>query len=614
MNSKFIQKIIPPIFILLIAMAGLLSAAELQVTATINSNRVAVDEQFTITLQVVGGGMMNSIEPELPNLDEFAAYTGSNQSSNFQFINGKMSTSKTITYYYIARKIGSFTIPPIPVKLKGETFASKPINIEITKSTQPQPSQRSNTGRAPQQQASTDVKDNIYLKTIVDKKKVFVGEPVTVSYVIYTALQVTNYSFRNKPNYGDFWSEEFQSKGSPQTSEKIINGRRFLTATLKKVVLFPTSTGKKSIPPQEVEAAVRMRERRARRDIFDSFFDDPFFGRTVNHILKSDEVELEILPLPTAGRPRDFSGSVGRFSMTTSVDQNTVKTNDAITLKIVIAGEGNIRTMSLPKPKFPDSFEVYDPKISEKIDRSGASIKGRKTYEYLLVPREQGQFRIDPITFSYFDLNEKRYKTLSRGAMDIIVEKGDKRVSSPARGLSKSEVKLLGKDIRYISLENETFEPVGEKFYNSLLFWFLLSGPILVFMSGIFYRQHQEKLGTNIAYARSRKAQKMANRQLKTAHTAMKAGDVTLFYSELARALTAFAGNKLNVQESALVRDELIKALRFRGIEDELVQSFDSVLQECDFRRFAMPDAPETAMETAYENVNTLIVSLEKKL
>ncbi len=590
-----------------------LSAADIKVTATVNSNRIAVDEQFAVTLQVEGGSV-NSIEPVLPDLDEFAAYTGSNQSSNFQFINGRMSASKTITYYFIARKTGKFTIPAISVRYKGKDYKSQPIRIEITKAAQQQSGQV--TGRSSRRQAgqSADMKENIYLKAEINNKKVFVGEPVTVSYKIYTALQVTNYSFRNKPNYGDFWSEEFDQNGSPRTFEKIINGRRFIVATLKKLVLFPTSAGRKTIPPQEIEATIRMRERRARRDIFDSFFDDPFFGRTVNKKLKSNPLTIEVLPLPVAGRPASFSGSVGRFSMTTSIDNRQVETNDAITVKVVIAGQGNIRTLNLAKPKFPASFEVYDPKIKEKIDRSSGTIKGRKTFEYLLVPREPGQFRIDPITFTYFDIREERYKTLSRGAFDITVKKGEKLLSPPPRGWSKSEVKLLGKDIRYISLEMAVFTPVEERFYRSLTLWFLLIAPLLVVGGGMAYRRHQEKLGTNVAYARSRKAQKLASRQLKAAHTAMKNGDVATFYTELARALTTFVGNKLNVQESSLVREQLTAELAKCGIEKELVDSFDAVLQECDFHRFALPDAPETAMQQGYKKVDTLIVSLEKKL
>ncbi|MCA9734185.1 MAG: protein BatD [Deferribacteres bacterium] len=596
------------------AVASLMQAGDLKVTATVNSNQITVDEQFTVTLTVEGGSNLNSVEPVLPNIDEFAAYTGSNQSSNFQFINGRMSSSKTITYYYIARKVGSFTIPAIVVKHQRDSYQTQPITLQITKAPQSAPGQQQRLASGQQPASSTAIEDNMYLKAEVDKKNVYVGEPVTISYVIYTALQVTNYSLSNKPNYGDFWSEEIPMKGSPATTERIINGRRFLVATLKKIVLFPTSSGVKTIPPQEVEVAVRMRERRAKRDIFDSFFDDPFFGRTVNQVLKSNELELEIKPLPVTGQPRGFSGSVGRFSMTTSVDKRQVKTNEAITLKAVIAGEGNIRTLSLPQPNFPKSFEVYDPKIGENIERDNGKIKGRKTFEYVIIPRDEGNFRIEPLSFTYFDIGENQYKTISRGPIDIEVEKNDRQVVASPRGLSKSEVKLLGKDIRYISLENEAFSQIDKKFYTSFLFWIILLSPALIVVAGVAYSRHQEKLGTNVAYARSRKAQKVASRQLKAAHMAMKNRDVSGFYTELARALTAFVGNKLNVQESALVRDELIKSLLARGIESATVETFDAILQECDFHRFAMPDAPETAMEKAYQKVNELIVSLEKNL
>lgn len=187
------------------AVASLMQAGDLKVTATVNSNQITVDEQFTVTLTVEGGSNLNSVEPVLPNIDEFAAYTGSNQSSNFQFINGRMSSSKTITYYYIARKVGSFTIPAIVVKHQRDSYQTQPITLQITKAPQSAPGQQQRLASGQQPASSTAIEDNMYLKAEVDKKNVYVGEPVTISYVIYTALQVTNYSLSNKPNYGDFW-------------------------------------------------------------------------------------------------------------------------------------------------------------------------------------------------------------------------------------------------------------------------------------------------------------------------------------------------------------------------------------------------------------------------
>ncbi len=599
--------------VLVPALSGL-HAEEFSISAALDKNTVGKNQQFRIIVEMSGGTVMNAVEPELPSLDEFAAYVGRSSSTNIQVVNSRFTSTKTITFSYVARDTGTYEIPPIVVNYKGETYKTRPLKIQVIPAavTPAQPGRRS---QRPTPRTNDSLEDNIYLRAIPSKKKVYQGEAVILTYKLYTRLQVTNYGFRNQPHYGDFWVEDIPMRRQPRTTDEIIDGVRYTTAILKRIALFPTSAGRKTIPAQDMEVSVRVRDRRTRRSVFDTFFDDPFFGRTVNHMLTSNAVDIEVMPLPRQGKPADFSGAVGRYDISMSVDKAQVKANEALTLRLVLSGEGNIKTLPAPEIPFPDRFEVYEPKINEKITRSASGISGSKTFEYVLIPRSAGTFTIDPVSFSFFDPEVGTYRRVSTSAVDITVLKGDRNALSAAgSGLSKRDVELIGRDIRFIARTADPFQPIGRRVYHDALFWLLLVAPLLVAGYGMYYRATQEKLGSNIAYARSRKAGKVARRQLQQAHKLMQQGDVPGFYAELARALTHFVGNKLNLLEGSLVREDIAAEMRARQVAGEHIEAFETILSECDFRRFAVSEAPEDAMQEAYEKVKTLITELEKEL
>lgn len=594
--------------------AGTSLAADVTVTATVNPTTVAQNQQFVLTVEVAGKNATRAERPELPNIDAFAAYSGSSSSQSIQIINGVMSQTVTYSYYYLAREPGTHTIPAITVKLGNDTFQSQPAQIEIVQrgaGAAPPPASGSGSARSNGDELG-NLADNLYLKAHINKRRVYQSEPVIVEYKIYTRVQVINYAPTGQPNYGDFWAEEFEVQ--PVVRNEMIDGQAFRVATLKKVALFPTSAGKKTIPGQEMEVSVRVRERRQRRDFFDSFFDDPFLGRTITQRIASRPVDIEVLPLPQEGRPAGFTGAVGDYRISASVDRSSAKTNEAITLKIVLAGSGNIKMMALPPIKFPDQFEVYDPKINEKITREDNRISGSKTFEYLLIPRRAGQFELPPVRFAYFDPAAGSYRTIATDKITLRIDQGEQTASNIGSGFSKEEVRLLGQDIRHIQKTASSFHARNRAFYHAPLFWAGLLAPLLVLLTGVYFRSQQERMSSNVAYARSRKAQKLAQRQLKKARLSMDGGDVANFYAEAARALTTFAGNKLNVDEAALVTEELVARLRERRLDEALVQEFQALLAECDFRRFAMPDAPGAAMQASYERIRKLLVELERRL
>ena len=442
MENSLINKLVCTFFLILVAASGL-QAEPLSITATVSRTRLAVNQQLALTIELSGDGAQRAEQPELPDMGGYLTFLGSGGTSqNMSFVNGKMSVSKSFTFYYLAAKAGTFTIPPIKVVHKNKTIQSQPITLTITPSSTPPSPDRQKQGRTDNKNS-----ENLYIRTLVNKKTVFQNEPIVVTYRIYAAVSVTGYSIIKLPETTGFWVEDIEMPPQPEVKEEIINGQRYVTADIKKMTLFPTSPGKRSIGPLSLQCEVKEQTRRRSRDIFDSFFDDGFFGRTVRKTISSPIAEINVKPLPRIDKPDSFSGVVGQFKITASVDKNTVKTDEAVTLTVTLSGVGNIRTLSEPVVQIPPDFEQYEPTISEKIDRTNGVISGSKTFEYVLVPRFPGMQRIKPIEFSYFDPKTKSYKIVRSPELLINVEKGAGQiVRSGGSGLSKEEIERMRKE------------------------------------------------------------------------------------------------------------------------------------------------------------------------
>ena len=340
------------IFLLISILIHLISntfAADIEIKTSVDRTRVGLNQNFTLTVDVSGDKADNTGNPQMPDINDFAAYMGSSGTSqNIQIINGRMNVSKSHSFTYRAIALGKFTIPAATVKYDGKEYRSKPIQIEVVKATtqQPQQQQRRSPFSANQQPATQVDKNNLYLKVAVSKRQVYVNEPLIVSFKIYTRVSVTQYGVTKLPNTAGFWVEEFDIGKQPQTTEKILNNQKYMVAEIKRMALFPTDAGKKKIGAMEIECNVRVQTKR--RSIFDSFFDDPFFGRSVRKLVTSKPITINVLPLPSEGKPANYSGLVGNYNITSSIDKKHVKTNEAISLKIEISGTGNILPTIFP--------------------------------------------------------------------------------------------------------------------------------------------------------------------------------------------------------------------------------------------------------------------------
>lgn len=585
---------------------------DFEIKAYVNKSSVRLNQQFELNVELSGRDVQRVSDPEVPVLDGFASFIGTSNSTSMQFVNGRMSVSKTFKHHFLASTEGKFQIPAITVRYKGETYSTDVIDIEIVKGTSPQ--QRSS--RIPgSPNDPQDLSEQLFLKASVDKRRVYKNEPVIISYKIYTTVNVTNYGVSQLPSTVGFWSEEFEMPQRLTSFTEFVNGRQYQVYEIKKMALFPQGSGQKTLEPMVIECEVQLpRRRRRSRDIFDSFFDDPFSRNTKRVGIQSNSISIEVLPLPEKGKPSDFSGAVGSFSIRSSVDKTRVKTNEAITLKVNISGTGNIKIVPQPKIDFASDFEVYDPKINESIKRSSGQISGSKLFEYVIIPRFPGQQSIKPVTFSYFDLPSKTYRTISTDTKVISVAKGDDQFVNVGIGSSKEDVRFIGQDIHYLQTRIPEFQRKNSVFYKKTFFYVILIFPLIILGTAFAYRAHLDKLSSNVAYARSRKANHMALSRLKDANKQMKANNLSGFYGEVSKALMGFIGDKLNVASAGLITDEVDKMLHVQKIEENTVSSYLDCLKTCDYKRFAPGDSNNLAMSDFFEKAKKAIINLEKEI
>jgi len=584
--------------------------AQVTVTATVDRTRIGLNEEFMLAVEISGNG-----EPKLPDMNAFAALAGTSSSTNIQMVNGRFSQSVTYQYTFFARTAGKFTIGAVEVESKGQVYRSQPIEIEIVAGSASPQSQApaGGAGRAQQGEAPPDLEGSLYLEAKVDRSRVYQNEQVIIRYRIYTRLNISSYGVSSLPNYSGFWAEDFPMQGQPKTTREVINGQTYLVAEIKKTALFPQSVGKKKLEPLMIECEVQLPRKRS-RDIFDQFFDDPFLARTTRQRVSSRPVEIEVLPLPEESKPANFSGAVGNFSLTTNVDRTQVKTNEAISLKVRVNGTGNIKILPAPKIELPSDFEVYDPKVAENINHDNDQISGSKAWEYVIVPRFQGNQEIKPVTLSYFDPRAKVYKTASTAPILLTVEKGAGDFSAAAGGVSKEDVRLLGQDIRFIATAALPFKKADQMFYAQPLFLSMMALPVVALLAAFVYQRHQEKLSTNVAYARSRKAGDIAQKRLAAAKKLLQQNDEKGFYAAVQRALLGFLGNKLNVAEAGLMTDEAERLLAEKQIDAEIIGAYLNCLQICDFQRFAPTQSNGKAMQNFYEQARQALETMAKAL
>jgi hypothetical protein len=392
-----------------------------------------------------------------------------------------------------------------------------------------------------------------------------------------------------------------------------VNGKIFKTALLKKIVLFPQKSGECIIDPYTIECVIGIPVRTRPQSIFDEFFGG---GQSVKQILKkvkSTPVKIYVKPLP-ANKPASFQGAVGNFTFRTYIDKKVVKTNDAINLKFAVSGNGNLKVIEAPEIDFPSDFETYDPKTSVNSNVTVAGVTGNKTFEYLIIPRHSGDFKIHAVEFTYFDTEEKQYKTLSSGEIEIKVEKGaNENTTTIVSGVSKEDVKFLGKDIQFIKVNVPDFSKTDDYFFGSLKFFLLYFTSLLLFVILVLFWRKQIRENANIAKVRNKKANKVAHKRLKDAHLYMKDNKNEEFHEYILKALWGYMSDKLAIPAAELSREKVQEESTLLNIDQEYIQKFLEILDTCEFARYA-PVESVSQMDNVYNDAISVISKIEQSI
>ncbi|MCK9408438.1 MAG: BatD family protein [Bacteriovoracaceae bacterium] len=598
-------------FFMLVAMWtwNVLFAQDVSFTAGVDKNPVAADEQFTLEFTVTTSGASPK-NFRTPDFGKVLVLSGPNQSTSMQIINGSVTSSQTFSYILQAREPGKMTIGAATIEISGNQYKSNPIELTVTKSSgKKQQQAKSAQGEA------VDIGDNLFLRAIVDRSRVYQGEQITVTYKIYTRARIVNYSINKLPTMTGFWGEELQLPQQVSLSNEVINGKQYQVGVLKKMALFPTQSGSLDINPMELTCQVQVQSRRRSNDIFDQFFNDPFFGaQTANVPLKSDPVKVTVLPLPQSPVPESFQGAVGKFTLTASLNKRRSKTNEPISLKATISGSGNVKILEAPKLHLPSDFEQYDPKVKEDIERTGSAISGTKTFEWLIVPRYPGDKKIPALEFSYFDVGQRRYVTLRTNEFNVVVEKGSAEAPQTASGLSKEDVRLLNQDIRFIKTDAGSFHQKDKELFDPVAAATITVIPFVAFLGLMFYRQKALSEMSDVVTFRSRKALKIAAKKLANAKQLMNANNSEAFYAEVSTAMWQYVSDKLSIDRAELSIDNVTQTLQEKRVSAELTQKIKELLEACEFSRFAPGSSSQEEKNKMYEMASSIIVASEREL
>lgn len=568
------------------------------------------------TFQLVYSINATAKELRIPEISDFEIVAGPFQSKNSstQIINGSIthSTSLRFTYTLLPKKEGTFTIPAATIMVDKQKYSSNTLTIKVLPADEEVAPSNNSSNTAPKTQAVTN--DNLFIRTIVSHKNVYEQEYILVTYKIYTRVDLVNIDKVKFPDFKDFLMQEIELPKDKQFALENYNGKNYNTITLRQVLLYPQRSGTLEIEKMTCDAIVRVRNNRPSRSIFDDFFDT--YQEIVKPIASNTE-KIEVKALPS-GKPAGFSGATGTFTLSSSINKTELTTNESVTIKLKISGNGNIKLIKNPEIKFPADFEVYDPKVENNFTNTTAGVSGTKTIEYLAIPRHSGTFTIPPIEFSYFDTKSKTYKTLKSESFTLNVAKGavgeeDGNAPIVNNFTNKESVKMLGSDIRHISMNDFQLHKPAPFFFGTWGFAFAYIIPLVIVMLVFWFFRKQAKENADIIKVRNRKANKIAQKRLRSAEKYLKEQKKEEFYSELLKAIWGYLCDKLSIPQAQLNKDNVENELRKHNLEEDSIQDFMQVLNNCEFAQYA-PGENIEARDHLYADTIRIITLLEERI
>lgn len=602
------------LFIILI-IAGTKVSADDKASFVANApEAVASGDQFKLTYTV---NTQNIRDFRAPSIKDFDVLMGPNRSFSQTIINGVSNSSVTYTYILMADKQGTFTVPGATAVINGKASTSNSVKIKVLPPDQASGnsnngSRQNSAGRPSQASSGNSISSNdLFVTANVSKTNVYEQEALLLTYKIYTLVNIAGLDDAKMPDFKGFHSQEVDLPQKKQASLEHYNGRNYQTIVYRQFVLFPQQSGKLEIDPAKFVIVVAKAV--ASDDPFDAFFNGGSNYVEIKKTVATPKVTVNVMQLPS-GKPANFSGGVGEFSISSSINTKELKTNDALTVKLIISGVGNLKLINNPEVAFPKDFETYDPKVDNKFSLTKEGLSGSKVIEYLAVPRSAGTYKIPSVDFSYFDLKTKSYKTLKTEEYEVKVEKGAGNADQViANFTNKEDLKVLGNDIRFIKMGDTALTPKGNFLFGSLAYYLWYIIPFCLFIVFVIIYRKQAIENANVAKVRTKKANKVATKRMKLAGKLLAENKKDQFYDEVMRALWGYISDKLNIPVSKLSKDNIEYELNKYGVQADLIKEFIEALNQCEFARYA-PGDENAAMDNVYSSAIDVMSKMENSI
>ena len=581
-----------------------LSRAQISVSAP---SKVPAGENFRIAYTINTQYVEDFRAGNIPSGLELIAGPYTSQQSSYQMINGHTSSSSSITFTFTvyAGKNGSFVVPPAHARVRGKWVASRPVRITVS-------GRARNSGGAPQMHqdaggqqeeiaaaGSAITSKDLFIKVTANKYRVHEQEPVLLTYKVYTLVDLTQLEGK-MPDLTGFHSQEIPLPQQKSFHVERVNGRPYRCVTWSQYLMYPQMTGALKIPSITFKGIVVQQNRNV--DPFEAFFNGGSGYVEVKRNIVAPGVDIQVDPLPA--KPVGFSGGVGKCSISAKLDKKEVKAGDPITLRVVISGTGNLKLIKQPVVEFPNGFDKYDPKVTDKTKLTNAGVGGSMVYDYLAVPRNQGKYTIPSVSFIYYDVDANAYKTLHTQPFTVNVAPGDGKSSS------EDFNNPVDNDIHALKNGPSDTTSVGDFFLGSAAYWVSLLLPLIAFVVLLILFRRRAIENADIVKMRGKRANKIARRRLKRASRLMFEHNSAEFYDEVLRALWGYVSYKLNMPVESLSKENIKEKLASRGVNDEIIGKFISALEECEFERYAPGDEAGN-MEKTFQSAMTAIIEIE---
>jgi BatD DUF11 like domain len=590
------------------------SAAQDQVSVRAQVDRLEMSEgeDVHLTVEIVGPGLDRVAPPDMTVLEDFDLSGGPSVSTRYQWINGVSTSSRTYTYALTPKKLGKATIPSLGVLVQGRTLRTRPIEVTVAPRgairAPNQPPPAIPRGAAPRDgpQGRQTAPIALRLRAEVDNRSAYVGQQITLRLVLDTQTEVLNAGPLDNPNFPGFWAEEIKLPDQPEVRRVTLDGAPWNEITLMKRALFATTSGSLSIPPMAWQVQIRRRS----TDPFESFF----FTPTETVTRRSDPVTITALPLPAAGKPTGFSGAVGNFTLAVTADRTASRVNDAVGIKIKVAGEGSLGSVVAPAVPEMSDFKRFDPKISSTSSVSDDRLRSEKIWDYVVIPLAPGTQTLPPVEFSYFDPKTRTYRSVASQPVNIQVAKGDETPGSALPVVAQSDVRLLRREMHYLKLAPEGLSDRSHPFHRSPLFLVLLFVPVAVDLSLWGWAGTRDRSPGAARARRERRARRVARRRLRDARRQMHPQTARAFYASVARTMTDYVGDKFGAAGAGLTHEKIEELLAGSGASEDLRAAYHRCLEACDFARFAPSSSGEEEMRRTLASAEETLAGLERSL